>query len=257
MKNLFWATLLTGAFLVGCSKTQSNGNVNATANQANGGVCPAGSYYTNGQCFTGDSSQAASASLSNGFYADNYTGTTTLQITNRTKMKELYKLGMGVCDRAANNYGQANCDTYLNGYTDIIMQLPATATGTGVVTFIARPYNDPRFNFYGQLPNARGLLGIALGWVTGIYIPDNSYYQGAQRNPLQVQMAVSAINNDQGFQAAGYGDAWTGLNQTMLTIQVLNGSVTSNGNLTYALLIGNTQVAQGTMRRCQVANCGL
>lgn len=256
MKNLFWAsTLLAGLLFVGCGpKTQSNGNVAATAGAAS--ICPAGTWYSNGQCYGSNGAQNANGYPSNGFYADNYSGTTTLSITDPTKIKDLFKLGMGVCDRAATNLGQSNCDAYVMGYHDIIIQLPSSDTGTAIATIIARPRQDPYFNFYGQLPNARGLLGLALGWVTGIYIPDNSYYQGAYRNPLQIQMAVSPINNSQGFQASGYGDYWTGLNQTMITVEVESGNV-NQSTLNYKLKIGNQDVARGTMRRCQTPNCGL
>ena len=256
MKNLLLAsTLLAGLLLVGCGpKSETNGNVNATA--AGGNVCPAGYWYSNGQCYNGNNSQGAGNQLNNGFYSDNYSNTTSFRITNSAIMKNLFKKGMGVCDLAHSNLGQANCDAYIRGYVDVIIQLPSSTSGSAVATIIARPYQDPYFNFYGQLPSARGLLGLALGWVTGIYIPEPSYYQGAYRNPLQIQMAVSPINNSQGFQANGFGDAWTGLNQTTVSIQVMNGSVNST-NLNYKLLIGHQEAAEGTMRRCQTMNCGL
>ncbi|AGH96335.1 hypothetical protein [Pseudobdellovibrio exovorus] len=256
MKKLFWAsTLLAGLLLTGCGpNTKTTGNVGATA--TSNSICPVGYWYSNGQCYNGNNATGAGDFLNNGMYSDNYSNTTTLRITNIEAMKKLFKQGMGVCDRAANNYGQANCEAYIQGYTDIILLLPSTTSGTALATIIARPKQDPYFNFYGQLPNGRGLLGLALGWITGIYIPDYSYYQGAYRNPLQIQMAVSPINQNQGFQATGYGDAWTGLNQTMVTLQVANGSVNST-NVSYTLFIGNTAAAQGTMKRCQAANCGL
>lgn len=257
MKNLFWSSLFVaaGLMLTGCGpKNQSNGNVGATAS-ANA-ICPAGYWYSNGQCYNGNSSQGATGYPTNGFYADNYSGTTTLSITDPNKIKDLFKLGMGVCDRAANNYGQANCDSYVMGYHDIIIQLPSSTSGTAIATIIARPRQDPYFNFYGQFPNAQGLLGLALGWITGIQIPDQSYYYGATRNPLQIQMAVSPTNNNQGFQASGYTDAATGLTQTVISIRVENGNV-NQSSLTYKLMLGNTPVAQGTMRRCQTINCGL
>ena len=99
-------------------------------------------------------------------------------------------------------------------------------------------------------------MGAALGYFTGINIPDPSYYTGAYRDPLQVQMTVSPTNNSLGFEARGYGDYWTGFNKTLVTIQVLNGSSTSS-NLTYNLLIGGQVAANGVMSKCQYQNCGL
>lgn len=90
-----------------------------------------------------------------------------------------------------------------------------------------------------------------------MYIPDPSYYTGAYRNPLQLQMVVSPTNNNQGFEARAYGDAWTGYNQTLVTVQVQNGNPQSGNQMNYNLMIGNTTAAQGTMVTCKTANCGL
>lgn len=256
MKNLILATsLLASLLFVGCGpQNQTTGNVNATV--TSNGACPAGYWYTNGQCYNGTSSIPSNFNYNTGYYADNWSGTTSLQVTNNQKMKDLYKLGMGVCDRAANTYGQASCDYYITGYTDLIVQFPNQLNGNALVTIIARPRQNPYFNYQAQLPNGWGLLGTAIGMFTGIYIPDPTYYQGAYRNPLQVQMAVSPINNSQGFSASGYGDAWTGLNQTLITIEVQNGN-TNSTNLNYVLKIGGVAAAQGVMTRCQYQNCGL
>ena len=264
MKNLVgFFTLLSGLVFVGCApQNQNSGTVNATASGS--GTCPAGTWYSNGQCYSGTSVTPASMNLNSGFYASNYylygynAQPTSIQVVNVNKMKELFKMGMGVCDRAANNYGLANCDAYIQGQTDIILQFPqGTAIGNAVATIITRPKQNPYYNYQAQLPNGWGLLGAAIGYFTGVYIPDNSYYQGAYRNPLQIQMVVSPTNNSQGFEARGYGDAWTGLNQTIVAIQVLNGDPNSSNTLNYNLIIGNAVAAQGTMSRCQTPNCGL
>lgn len=257
MKNIFMlsALLVTSFFLVNCAKKSDSGNVGATATTAS--VCPTGYWYTNGTCTNGTNTINSSTTYSNGFYADNYSGTATLRITNTTKMKELYKLGMGVCDRAATNYGQANCDVYINGYTDVIIQFPPDgSTGTALVTIIAQPRYNPYVNYSFQLPSGGGLLGIALGYLTGYTLPDPKAYQGAYRDPLQIQMVVSPTNNNQGFEARGYGDYWTGLNQTVVSIQVPNGN-TNSSTLNYNLLIGGVQAATGTMSRCKYYNCNL
>lgn len=258
MKNLVgFFTLLSGLVFAGCApQNQNSGTVNATA--SGNGTCPAGTWYSNGQCHSSTSVTTASMNLNNGFFADNYSGYASLTITNVNKMKELYKLGMGVCDRAANNYGLANCDSYIQGQTDIILQFPqGTAINNAIATIISRPKYNQYYNYQAQLPNGWGLLGAAIGYFTGVYIPDTSYYQGAYRNPLQIQMLVSPTNNNQGFEARGYGDAWTGLNQTIVGIQVLNGDPNTSQTLNYNLIIGSSVAAQGTMRTCLRPNCGL
>ena len=263
MKNFMILSLIFASLfvVVNCSpKNSSNGNVGVSATAF--GACPAGQWYSNGQCY-GDNGNGGQAgyNLSNGFYADNYSGYgTSFQITNVEKMKYFFKYAMGVCDRGDNNYqniGSANCDYYIQGYRDLIIQLPQSGnTGGALITVIAKPKSNPYVNYYGQLPSGWGLLGAALGYVTGIYIPDPSYYTGAYRDPLQIPAELSPFNNSQGFEARGYGDYWTGANQTFIAVQVESGSVTSQ-TLSYKLLVGGVEAARGTMSRCQHPNCGM
>ena len=257
MKNLAWISgvLLAVTVLFGCA---DNKNDSAPVIVQPAPVCPSGQYYSNGGCYSqqGFVGQAG-AVLNRGFYADNYSGTSRITVVNASKMKELFKYGMGVCDRAANNYGQANCDSYLAGSLDIIIQFPqGGAANTMMATFIAQPKYNPYYNYQAQLPSGWGLVGAALGYTTGIWLPDRNYYTGAQRNPLQVQMVVSSINNSAGFEARGYGDYWTGLSTTVLAIQVPQGK-TEDNSFTFNFLVQGTAAAQGVMTRCQTANCGL
>jgi hypothetical protein len=257
MKNfLLFSTLFSALFfVVNCSPKANStaGTANATINSA----CPAGQYYSNGQCYNGDGSTGSAFNFSLGFWADNYSGYTSLQITNVNLMKQLYKLGMGVCDLASNNYGLANCDAYIQGQTDIILQFPSNfsvstgGTTAALVTVFARPAYNPYFNY-----QASGSWWSVVGSVFGVYIPDTKYYSGAYRNPLQIQTNVSSINNNSGFSVSGYGDAWTGYNQTLITIDVANG----NENSSYAdfiLKIGGQEAARGRMSKCQTINCGI
>lgn len=262
MKNVLLTTTLLASFLfTGCDPgNRTNGVVGATA--TTNSACPAGYWYSNGQCYNGSNTTNSAYTFSSGYYADNHSGTSRLNMVNTEKMKELFKLGMGICDRLEKNYqnlGQANCSYYLSGKVDLILQFPPQMNGNALVTIIAAPRVNPYVNYTGQLPSAWNLVGIALGYATGYslpYLPEQNYYQGATRNPLQIQAAVSQINNSAGFVAQGYGDPWTGLNQTLITIEVANGSANST-NLNYALKIGGVTAATGTMTRCQYQNCGL
>lgn len=259
MKNLLliFGLLFVGMiYLVGCGSDKTNNN-NVTPTTLS---CPVGLWYSGGMCHgaTGPTQQAA-FTYNKGFYADNYSGTSRITITNAAKMKELFKLGMGVCDRGASNYqnlGQANCDYYLSGTMDIVIQFGQGNTNNMLATFIAKPRINQGVNFSGQLPSGWGLLGAALGYTTGFWLPDPSYYQGAQRNPLQLQMVVSAINNSAGFEARGYGDYWTGMNRTLFAIQVPQGKAEDFG-FNFNFLIGGTVAAQGVMSSCKTQNCSL
>lgn len=260
MKNLLLLSTLFASlfFVINCSPNRSsNGNVGAIA--TTNGACPAGYWYTNGQCYNGNGSTPSSYGYSNGFYADNYSGYSSLQITNPTLMKQFFKLGMGVCDLASNNYGLANCDYYVTGQTDIIIQFPNNiAAGSSVpsealVTVFARPRQNQYYNYQASF----GSWWQVAGSFFGIYIPDTNYYSGAYRNPLQVPMGVSAANNNQGFQASGYGDSWTGYSRTLVTVEVLNGNISTSNTLSFKLKIGGQEAAIGSMTRCQTANCGI
>ena len=257
MKNLIWISgllFLSVAFL-GCNSSNNN---DQPAPQPVVAVCAPGQYYSNGGCFSGAGFVGPSGlTLPRGFYADNYSGTSRITVVNAQKMKELFKFGMGVCDRAAHNYGQAGCDAYLAGSLDIILQFPQTgASNTLLATFIARPKYNPYYNYQAQLPSGWGLVGVALGYTTGVWLPDPQYYTGAERNPLQLQMVVSTINNSLGFEARGNGDYQTGLSTTVLGIQVPQGKVEDN-SFNFNLTVQGATAAQGVMTRCQTSNCGL
>jgi len=247
---------LIGLFIITAwiSSCGNNNNDNAQLNTA----CPAGTTYYNGSCYTNTGAIVGSAgyTYSNGFYADNYSGTSSLRIVNGAKMQEFFKLAMGVCDRAANNYGQASCQSYIGGQMDMIIQFPTTGINSLLATFIAKPAYNPHINYSAQLPSGWGMLGLALGWTTGIYIPDPKQYYGAYRNPLQLEMPVSLINNSVGFSANGYGDYWTGYNRTKLTIEVPQGKA-QDYQLPFIFKIQDVPAAQGVMTRCRTVNCGL
>ncbi len=260
MKNIFNKSILFSSLLAmatlfsSCGQSGSSSN-NTPVNPA----CAAGYYIQGNQCYPINGNGVGvnpNFNYTNGFYADNYSGTSTLRVTNGSRMKQFFKYGMGVCDRAATNYGQASCDAYVGGYMDIIIQFPNSSNSSMLATFIARPKYNPYGNYSVQLPSGWGLLGIALGAVTGVYIPDPKSYTGAYRNPLQLEMAVSAINNSAGFEARGYGDYWTGANTTLLAIQVPNGKVQDN-QINFNFMVGGQNAASGSMTKCRTMNCGL
>lgn len=253
MNNLMWIAgiMLSSALFVGCGSNKDDNNNNTTA------ACPVGTYYSNGLCYAaGGPVGAANYNYTGGFYADNYSGTSRITIINSAKMKDFFKLGMGVCDRAANNYGQSSCDSYASGSLDIILQFPSAGTNTALATVIARPKQNANFNYQAQIPSGWGMLGIALGYTTGVWIPDPKYYTGVERNPLQLNLEVSVINNSAGFEARGYGPTNSAMQGTLLAIQVPTGKIEDAG-FDFNFLVGGTASARGTMKRCQTFNCGL
>jgi hypothetical protein len=266
MKKVVFSLVSMALLVIGCGKSSdSNNNYTNTNGTAAATACPVGYYYSNNLCYSNTGTGAPSQSYyqyQNGFYADNYSGTSTLKVVNGAGMQDFFKYAMGVCDRTAISGGLASCSSYIGGYMDLIIQFPNINSNKMLVTFMVQPKVNPYYNYSYQLPSAQGFLGLALGWATGIYLPDPKQYYGAYRNPLQLEMDVSAINNSQGFEARGYGDYWTGYNRTVVAIQVTQGKVQDN-YFNYNLLVKGpstpnyTVVAQGTFTRCQRANCGL
>lgn len=259
---LLFSTLFASlAFLVNCSNKSSNSA--GTANAYTNGACPAGYYYSNGQCYGGNGATNPFYNYSLGFYADNYSSVGSyFQVTNTTSgikaMKDLLKYGMGVCDLASNNYGLANCDAYIQGWFDVIIQLPSDfnvsngGTASALVTIAARPQQNPYYNYQASF----GSWWQVAGALFGVYIPDTNYYSGAYRNPLQIQAGVSPINNNAGFSINGYGDAWTGYANTIVTVEVENGNQSSN-YVDFKLKVGGQEAARGRMAKCQTPNCGI
>ncbi len=261
MKKLILGFTAIGMVLSGCGKNNDSNNTQPTVvqTQAQTPACVAGYYYTNGLCYPINGSNTTTTptyNYGNGFYADNYSNTSVLRIVNATQMKEFFKMAMGVCDRAAYNYGQSACDAYVAGSMDIIIQFPNAQNSSLLATIIAQPKYNPYGNYQATLPSGWGLLGLALGYTTGITLPDPKQYTGAYRNPLQLEMAVSAINNSTGFEARGYGDYWTGYNRTLMAIQVPQGKMEDN-SLNFNFQIQGQTAAQGTFSRCRTQNCNL
>jgi hypothetical protein len=255
MKNIIWAAgiILTTAFVIGCGSNKSDNNANTQP------ACPVGTIYANGICYgSGGLQQNPAFQYNNGFYADNWTGTTSIQITNIGKMKDFFKLGMGVCDRAGGSSGgSSSCSYYTSGSLDIILQFPTNGMNTAIATVVARPRVNPNFNYQYQIPSGWGLVGAALGLATGVWIPDPKAYYGVEKNPVQLNMEVSVINGNAGFEARSNGGiAGSAMSGTTFGIQVLQGKM-EDYSFNFNFLIGGVPAARGTMKRCQNLNCGL
>ena len=255
MKKLILGLSATAIMFSGCGKNNTD-NTPAQQVVVQSGPCIAGyTYGSDGRCYP-SSTTTTTQTGSAGFYADNYSNTSSLRVVNGPLMKTFFKQAMGVCDRAAYNYGQASCDSYLAGKMDVIIQFPNAQSNTLTATIIAQPQVNQYANYQATLPSGMGLLGIALGYATGIYLPDPQQYNGAYKNPLQLNLTVSAINNSTGFEARGYGDDWTGYYTTLLAIQVPTGKV-EDQTLNFNFNIQGQTAAQGTFSRCRTQNCNL
>ena len=253
MKKLIWFTglLFTAALIQSCGGSGGGGN-----NAQPAPTCPAGSWYNYGYCYNPNNPNGTPSQY--GFAASFYSGksgntnywnanTNTLQIINGTKMQEFLKYAMGVCNRS-QSIGLSNCESYMAGDFSVTIQLPAAPGQDAIVNFYAQPKYNPYFNYYGNLPKGSDWANVAVGMLTGIWVPPTNYYYGAERNPLQLSMKVSAINNSQGFKLHGYGDMYTGANVKLVSIEVPQGKK-EDYQFNYYLQFQGVNFAQGVMQK--------
>lgn len=216
-----------------------------------GNSCPSGYVFT-GQFCTPTNLNVPGAVPGVGYYSDNCTGRTNLSVTGTAAMREFLREGLGVCDRTGTVGGTYDCTAYISGFIDMVIQAPNATSQNLTATFRVGARNNA-FGGYGsygyQLPSTWGeaLFGI----------PSSQTYYGATRNPLQLNMAVSVINNNAGFEARGYGDFLTGANRSLIQIQVDNGKLDNSYGFNYRVLYKGATMFQGNMVRCQSADCGL
>ena len=239
MKNfvLLFISFAIPALLVACGNDSSTG-------AAPGAVvaCPAGSTFQNGYCMNAQGIVVNTGSV--GFYSENWHDRNLT--ASGSGLSEFLKNAMGVCDRGASNGGTASCATWAAGAFDIVMQTSNTQANSLQITFRAKPAPS---NYGYSLPSGSQLAGALLGFpVVG--------NPGAVRNPLQLNMTVSVINNYQGFEARGYGDFYTTANRSLIQVRVAQGKLEDAG-FNYYLSYRGQDIAQGRFQRCNTADCGL
>jgi len=242
MKKFIFLTagFLVSALVVACGSNSSD-STNNTVIQ-----CPAGSTFQNGYCIGANGGVVQTGSV--GFYSENWHDR-SLTISNGSGLREFLKNAMGVCDRNHSNGGLADCSAWMSGAFDIVMQTPNTQTNSVQVTFRAKPKVNPNAYYSYSLPSAGQLAGAIFGFpVVGSAT--------AVRNPLQLNMTVSVTNNNQGFEARGYGDFYTAANRSLLQVQIAKGKL-EDSRFDYRLAYRGEVIVTGTFVRCNTADCGL
>ena len=171
--------------------------------------------------------------------------------------KTMMKYAMGVCDRENTNMGLANCNSWMNGFHDIM--LFADGSQTTSLKMVVRAFPDTRCTQSGcsyysvTLPSfgqfVRGLFGFPAGNMAGFY------------NPMVLDMKVWPINNSQGFELRGYGPSGAsfGLGKNLLfQFQVANGKL-EDASWDFKLFYNgiNNLVYEGRMVRCNTQDCGV
>jgi hypothetical protein len=253
MKSFFVYTLLLAISLV---LSACGGGGSGSSGTSAPTVCPAGYTPSNGGCLpiNGYTPLVPRSSLSTAFYAQTkhqyltlgYANTSTYSPNNN--FKQLLQKAMGVCDRNNKDYGMNDCNAWLNGLNDLVIEFPNSAASTAKVVFRSYPYQSPYYSYGFSLPSLKefflGLAGFYVGNLAGFY------------NPMILDMAVWPVNDSKGFQLQGpapdISEAWNKL----IVIRVDTGKI-EDTTFNFKLLIDETQIASGKFVRCVTASCGI
>jgi len=238
--TIIFSSFIVSALLLLACGSEKGGDGGTVIN------CPAGTVFQNGYCVQ-QTNGAIVNTGSVGFYSENWHDRTFTPVGSG--LREFLKNAMGVCDRAHINGALADCSAWTAGAFDIVLQSPSTQTNTVQVTFRAKPALNPHVNYAYALPSPGQMVGAFFGFpVVG--------NPSAVRNPLQVNMTVSVINNSQGFEARGYGDFYTNANRSPIQIRVAQGKL-DDPAFDYYLSFRGQDIATGRFLRCNNADCGL
>lgn len=264
MKHAIWIFLAayTAVMVVACGKNGSD-----TAVIANNGGCPTNTVFSNGSCVNPTTGVVQNTGYAGAaFKSDNFRDQ-SMSIVGSSATTAFLRDGMAICDRGTYNYGSASCTDYRSGYAQVVLQSVNTAGTAARLTVEVLPrsygsygYGGYQSYYYASLPSAQQGLTCGISWLlTGMCMmyPTAQQTQIA-RNPLTLDLVISAINNSQGFEGRGYGGAGTISQTALIQFQVTNGKMT-DGYFDYKLIYngqaGGT-VMQGRMNHCNDASCG-
>jgi hypothetical protein len=262
MKYALWIflTLYSVCMVIACGGSNSGG-LAATPQAAQVG-CPIGSTFINGGCY-GQNNLLVSNGIA--FKTDNF-DLRNMNVANSSIFRNFLKETLAVCDRADITYGTANCDAYLSGYAQIILQTLGTNASAARLTIEVQPriynYNSYGYStYYASLPNAGQAATCGITWLLTGYCmtyPTANQMQ-VPRNPLALDLTVSVINNSQGFEGRAYGAQGTISQNHLIQFMVPNGKL-QDASFDYQLAYrGQSQgtFLTGRMARCNDAGCGV
>lgn len=231
--KLIVLAVLTINYLTACNNSKKSSTKTAVSS------CPTGTVLTNGYCYYPNGQVVNPNYTTNGvaeFAAANY-GRGGLSISNSSVYREFLKNVLQVCDQWSYSVGAQSCNTWDNGPIAVVYQ--ATSGNQGTLHFV----------HYGPT-----------GWDT-MFSGGFGFNTSTGSFPhLAVQMAVSPINNNLGFEARGYGSYYTMGGTQLIQFIVENGKI-QDGYYNYKIALGSRQTGVGTvffegqMIRCQTPGC--
>lgn len=198
------------------------------------------------------------------FSSDNYQRR-SITISNGSTYKQFLKEVMAICDRDGYNAGLTSCDSYVNGYMRVTMQVPNTnfnaqgvAPSADLVFEVGPSYNA--YSYYWMSLPTGGQLATCLGtyFLLGACMTYPTAGQMQMGSPVKkFQMAVSLVNNSQGFEGRFYGSNYTMSAIKLNQFMVNNGKMT-DGYFDYQMSYNGVNggiYMSGRMIRCADASC--
>lgn len=237
------SAFIVSAILIACGENKST-NTPAVNPYATNNGCPTGTVYTNGFCYNGSGANwngyLNGYSSSTNFITDNFTYR-NFSVEDSDAYRNFIKKAMGTCDRQSNSGGVFDCDSWVGGQFQLIIQVPTAQSNTMKATFAAYPSTNNYYWYGYSLPSAKEFFYGMFGFPV--------YYDvGVVKNPLPLEMTVSLINNSKGWEARAYGDEWTAANRSLIQIQVLEGKLT-DASFEYQLAFEGQIFATGTFQK--------
>lgn len=248
MRILF--SLLPAILAVGCGSSSSNNALPPAPiyGPALGtGLIP--------QCVGAQCSYGVPQSTRIGFYAQTNNFQSSIYVNNGSTftpvsggMKGIVKDAMGVCDRNYADYGLSNCNSWINGYHDLVFMMDGSSSNSVRIMLRSYPQQSAFYSYAASFPSASQFFGGLLGF-------PQFNYQGVF-NPLILTGTIWPINDSKGFEIRANGPTGSyGYNQLM-QLQVAQGKV-EDERFTFSLQWNGHQAASGTLVRCQTLTCGL
>lgn len=226
LKQSFYSAglvVITAFMIIACGKENKT---NEQINPYNAYGCPTGGYYSGGYCYDANGQaigyqNGIVGGISINLIGDNYQYR-NLRISNGTVYKNFLKKALHVCDQGTGtNGGIYGCNAWISGYAQLVVQTPSAQSQNIRLVFSSYPYFNQNAYYGYQLPSVKDFF---LGML-GMPAMDNWNTYGATRNPLSLDLIVSAVNKSQGFEARGYGDTNTQANRSLIQFIVKSGKL--------------------------------
>ncbi len=240
------ALAIVVGLLAACGKKSGGGFSNTTnTNTTNG--CPTGTVASNNGCVYSNTTGSI------GFYTQ--TSNSPVYQNNGSVFtvgsgyKDFLKTAMGTCDRDHSNGGLSDCDSWANGFNDMVIQMQGTAAKEAIVTFRSYPYSNNAYSSYSySLPSVKEFFLSMFRFQMG----NQSYVY----NPMTLKMTIWPINDNQGFELRGYGPQGSYAYNKLIQVQINSGKFEDTA-FNFSVAFNGGTASTGTMVRCQTVQCGL